>query len=274
MSSPSAEDLHSALQTVLRRITLTLEALQNILNRYPDEESLPMDQDNKFLNTELRALGLEISKPLRAELVICQIMLMTWFKTPFLRSAEDLCLSYGFRHDEVVADRNLGEFVWYMEYAVILVSAKGHMDFLINDVVAPLSEKLSGRRYPAGGGSESIGTVMRFAVFEKETGYVRPKSRQVSASGDCSEPAAALVPQQHPLVASKKRLRRSRKFTFTLLRGTNVPVSESTPALHKAPRRDEGSTTDSLSESSGGVSNWYSEDNFLELIDLVCEGEL
>jgi hypothetical protein len=67
-----------------------------------------------------------------------------------------------------------------MRYALILVAPLNHMDFIVRDIVVPLSEKLSGKRYPAGGGSESIGTKMRYWVFERETELFRPKSLEVS----------------------------------------------------------------------------------------------
>ncbi len=159
---------------VLSSVTLTSEAIQEIIDKYPYEDSVPCCQDTKTLNSVLREIKMEVSRPLRVELVICQIILLTWNKTPFLRTTEDLCLSYGFRAEDVEADETLAEFVWYMEYALMVVAAKGHMEFIINQVVAPLSERLSGRRYTAGGGTETIGTKMRYTVFELDTGLFRP----------------------------------------------------------------------------------------------------
>jgi hypothetical protein len=258
MSLPTAENLQVAVRQVLRQTSLTSDAFQRIVDRYPDEESLPVEQDNKTMNLELKALGMEIGRRLRADLVICQIILMTWFQAPFLRNTEDLCLSYGFRAEDVIADKTLAEFVWFMEYALILVVAKGHMDFIINDVVAPLSEKLSGKRYPAGGGSETIGTVMRHAVFEKDTGLVRPKSRLAPTAG---VRAAALSKLQHPLVVQKNRPRRPRG-----------------KAVRSAAARGKGravlNVTVAPADASGLPSSHGSEGSLFELIDFEGQSAL
>jgi hypothetical protein len=192
---------------------------------------------------------------------------MTWFQTAPLQSTEDICLKYGLRGEDVRADRTLAEFVYFMKYALILVRAKGHMEFLISDVVAPLSEKLSGKRYPPGGGSESIGTVMRYAVFERETGLVRPKSRPaptLCASSLC-DPVGQSYPQQHPLVASRKR----RRVTRLEAASTLAPADRSV-------RRNGVNCADSLSVVSGDGegSDSFSEENDFELIDFEGQSVL
>lgn len=124
---------------------------------------------------------MDFNRPFRAELVICQVILMTHDLLPFIRTVEDFVKSFGFEEELVHADENLAMFAWYMEYALMLVRAKGHMDFIINDVVAPLSEKLSGRRFTSGGGSETISTMMRYTIFERMTGQPRPKNVSMAA---------------------------------------------------------------------------------------------
>jgi hypothetical protein len=172
-----------AIQQVLSETTFTMANLQRIVARYLDTAFIAHQQDTRKLNSELRALNIDVGKPQRAELVICQIILVTWSESPELPSVADLCRTYGLQEEEVVADQTLAEFVWFMKQALVLVAPRKHMEFLISDVVAPLSEKLSGKRYPAGSGTESIGTMMRYAVFETETGYRRPKSRRLSDPG-------------------------------------------------------------------------------------------
>jgi hypothetical protein len=191
MSLPTAENLHVALKQVLHEVKLTLAELQRVVHRYRSIDVIAQPQGTRQLNSELRELGLAVGKTQRTELVLCQIILMTWFLIPTLKSTAELCAMYGFDEKDVAADKTLAEFVWFMDQALILVAGKGHMEFLISDVVAPLSEKLSGRKYPAGGGTESIGTTMRYTVFERETGYVRPKSRRRS---DSDSPVSAEGP--------------------------------------------------------------------------------
>jgi hypothetical protein len=99
---PTAEDLHLALQHVLRVTTLPFEALQAIVHKYPDKTAFPFHQGRKALNAALREFGIPAGGPgkaaqkLRSELVMCQIILMTWFKTSQLQSANDLYLKYDF----------------------------------------------------------------------------------------------------------------------------------------------------------------------------------
>jgi hypothetical protein len=141
------------------------------------------------MNEALREVGMDFNRPYRAELVICQIILMTHDVRPFIRTVEDFVRSFGFEEELAHAEENLGMFAWYMEYALMLVRAKGHMDFIINDVVAPLSENRSGRRFTSGGGSESISTMMRYTIFERMTGQPRPKNAPLSAASATQGPS-------------------------------------------------------------------------------------
>jgi hypothetical protein len=156
MTSPTAGDLRLAVEQVLSETTLTVADMHVIAARYHDNTSIARQQDTRKLNSELRALSIDVGKAQRAELVICQIIILTWSDTVQLPSVADICRTYGLREEDVAEDGTLAEFVWFMKKALTLVAPKNHMEFLINDVVAPLSEKLSGKRYPAGSGSESI----------------------------------------------------------------------------------------------------------------------
>jgi hypothetical protein len=230
---------------------------------YPNEQSFPLEQDTKTLNSTLRELRVDVGKPQRSELVICQIILITWNVTPVLRDTHDLCERYGLNREDVIADKTLPEFVWFMHFALKLVDPKKHMDFIINHVVAPLSEKLSGKRYPAGGGSETIGTVMRHAIFERETGYMRPKSRKLYvlhgirfAGLPGPAPPLSTLPVQQPLVASNSR-KRKRITAITTATISTVPA--------ESPQAVSG--MDANSAAPDLPSGCLDEENFLPLID-------
>jgi hypothetical protein len=178
----TAEELLERLKSVLPEVQLSLLALRGIVTRYADKASIPFEQNRASMNGALREVGMDFSRPLRAELVICQIFIMTHSQQLFVRTVEDITRSFDFELNLVLSDPNLALFASYMDYALMLVRAKGHMDFIINDVVAPLSEKLSGRRFPSGGGSESVATMMRYKIFEQLTGLTRPKNVPMGAA--------------------------------------------------------------------------------------------
>jgi hypothetical protein len=136
------------------------------------------------------------SLPLRAELVICQVL-----ATGHLRpcTAADLCAGFSFSEAEVLQDTTLAMFVSIMRIALTLVDAPRHMEFLVQHVVVPLSEDGSGKRYVTGSGSESVGTQMRYAVFEQLTGMYRPKSVRA-----CQR---AMMTQKNAVKTSNKRMR-------------------------------------------------------------------
>jgi hypothetical protein len=131
------------------------------------------------MNNVLRGVGVRPDLPLRAELVICQTLA---HGDPQPCAADDVCNEFGFSAVEVHRDATLPLFVSIMKISLSLVCAEKHMDFLVRHVVTPLSERGSGKRYVSGSGKESIGTQMRYAVFEQLTGILRPKSLRACES--------------------------------------------------------------------------------------------
>jgi hypothetical protein len=194
MTMMTAEELLERLQGVLKDVQLTPMALRGIVMKYADKASLPSEQNTASMNGVLRDVGMDFSRPLRAELVICQVFLLTHGHPLFVRTLEDLTKSFDFETELVCADPNLALFASYMDYALMLVRAKGHMDFIINDVVAPLSENLSGRRFASGGGSETISTMMRYKIFECLSGQPRPKNVPMGAASLYREPNTEAQP--------------------------------------------------------------------------------
>jgi hypothetical protein len=175
------EVLMAQLRQIVPGATFPVAAAQALGELYNDRP-LPQNQSRAELNALIRQLGVldKPNKPLRAELVILLILLYTMGLPPQVRDQHDLCTIYGFSANEVEADESLALFESYMDIALLLVNPYKHMDFIIVDVVVPLSEAaidaLSRRRYVSGGGSETVETCNRYYIFEFRTGFYRTKT--------------------------------------------------------------------------------------------------
>jgi hypothetical protein len=175
------EVLMAQLRQIIPGATFPVAAAQ-ALGELHDESPLPRNQSRAELNALIRQLGVvdKPNKPLRAELVILQILLYTMGLPTQVRDQHDLCTTYGFSANEVEADETLALFESYMDIALLLVNPYKHMDFIIVDVVVPLSEAAtdaqSRRRYVSGGGSETVETCNRYYIFEFRTGFYRTKT--------------------------------------------------------------------------------------------------
>lgn len=112
-----------------------------------------------------------VNKDLRAELLLCQLMIATWFTPPpVLLTTDEICAAYGFNRDNVAEDATLPAFLWYMDLA--LSFAEPNRD-LVSYVIAPLSDQPPITRHTASVPLEPIGTVMRHAAFSARTGMER-----------------------------------------------------------------------------------------------------
>jgi hypothetical protein len=92
-----------------------------------------------------------------------------------------------------------------MKYALILVAPLYQMDFIIKDIVVPLSERRSGRKVVTGGGKESTRTTMRYWVFECETELMRPKSLDHLSRSSSEDSLPALTQLEYPSGMSQKK---------------------------------------------------------------------
>jgi hypothetical protein len=121
-------------------------------------------------------------------------------------------------------DPILPEFVWFMKYALILVAPLYQMDFIIKDIVVPLSEKRSDRKVVTGGGKETARTAMRYWVFECETELMRPKSLDHLRRNSDGGSFPTLSQLEHPSgVSQRKRGRQNVEVVERVLqRGQNT----------------------------------------------------
>jgi hypothetical protein len=174
-----AEELLRKLRLVLPDATFPLSAALALVESY-SESPVPERQTRAALNDCIRRLGLHSTPPLRAQLVIFQILLYVINAPLQVRSPDWLCSTYRFPAEEVQDDESLALFDSYMALALRFVEPKNQMNFIILDVVVPLSEATvdaqSRRRPVPGGGTETAETRNRYYIYECRTGHFRPKT--------------------------------------------------------------------------------------------------
>jgi hypothetical protein len=177
----SAEELLTQLQRVVPGATFPVAAAQALLELH-NKEPLLKKRSRGGLNELIRQLGVldKPNKSLRAELVMLQIFVCAAKFAPAVRSQNELSTKYGFPMHEVQADESLALFDFYIDLALRVVEPKNQMDFIILDVVEPLSEAnrdiQSRRRHVSGGGSETAETRNRYYIYEYRSGYYRSKT--------------------------------------------------------------------------------------------------
>lgn len=113
----------------------------------------------------------EVSRPLRAQLLMAKIVIATWSTQPKLLSTARICERYNLNAADVEADLTLPAFIWAAREALKYFHFGSAARFVVYDVVVPLSEPQDSRisSYSSGGGSETIGTRMRFKVMDVES---------------------------------------------------------------------------------------------------------
>lgn len=150
----------------------------------------PRNQSKSDLNVLCKALKLkDPTVPIRTEIALAQVLFATNGKTVFLPSfkdiAENYCLSeelFDESKNQVLVKKNnrFRIYVYYMMQAIPLFNPHSQRDFICNVVALLSKDKM---KIVTGGGTESIGTAMRYRVFEIATGHFRPKTRQAALEG-------------------------------------------------------------------------------------------
>lgn len=182
MSLPSAEELFMLLKQAVPQGELTIESIARLLYNYRNK-CIPTKLSTGDMNKELIEIGVKGKgkRKVRGELCICLIHMKMWSETNIIpaREVDQLCESYDLRLSDIVNDVYFRSYCHYLIPALDIVEPVKHREFIIQDVLAPISGAyVAGIRYITGGGKETTPTSIRNKVFEIESRLLRPKTVQ------------------------------------------------------------------------------------------------
>ena len=182
MSLPSAEELFILLKQAVPQGELTIESIARLLYNYRNK-CIPTKLSTGDMNRELIDIGVKGKgkRKVRGELCICLIHMKMLSETNIIpaREVDQLCESYDLRLSDIVNDVYFRSYCHYLIPALDIVEPVKHREFIIQDVLAPISGAyVAGIRYITGGGKETTPTSIRNKVFEIESRLLRPKTVQ------------------------------------------------------------------------------------------------
>ena len=176
MSRPSANDIYELLKSAVLKPNLTIEAIAKLLFQYRDG-NLPVKQSTADLNKALDEIGVQGkgSRGTRAELCICFVHMKMWNCHEVPLGVVELCKRYDLDRFDVERDPYFHKYCYYLCVVLDIVEPDKHREFLIQDVLIPLSGA-KGIKYSTGGDTESARTMIRYKAFEIESRLLRPKT--------------------------------------------------------------------------------------------------
>lgn len=176
MSRPSANDIYQLLKSAVLKPNLTIEAIAKLLFQYRDG-NLPVKQSTADLNKALDEIGVQGkgSRGIRAELCICFVHIKMWNCHEVPVDVFELCQRYDLLRVDVERDPYFHKYGYYLCAVLDIVEPDKHREFLIQDVLVPLSGA-KGIKYFTGSNRESSRTMIRYKAFEIESHLLRPKT--------------------------------------------------------------------------------------------------
>ena len=179
MSLPSANELFELLKSAVLEPNLTIEAIAKLLFQYRDG-NLPVKQSTADMNKALGKIGIQGkgNEEIRAELCICFVHMKMWNcdEVPLkLLGVDELCKRYDLHRFDVEKDPYFSRYCCYLCPVLDIVEPSKHKNFIIQDVLVPLSGA-RGIKYITGSGKENSRTMIRNKAFGLESRLLRPKT--------------------------------------------------------------------------------------------------
>ena len=178
MSHPSADEIYELLKQAVPAPNLTIEAIKHLIRR----GDAMVQQSTADINDDLRKNGVQGkgNRGIRGELCICLVHLNMRNRPDFplmLLGVNELCKRYDLQRVDVERDPYFPRYCYYLRAALSIVEPAKHKDFIIQDVLVPLSGAyVDGIKYITGGGKEASRTMIRYKAFELESRLLRPKT--------------------------------------------------------------------------------------------------
>ena len=176
MSHPSADEIYELLKQAVPAPNLTIESIKQLI-----WEGVVMEQQSTAdINDDLRKNGIQGkgNRVIRGELCICLVHIKMWNRPDVLLKllgVDELCKRYDLKRVDVEKDLYFPRYCYYLHAALSIVEPAKHKDFIIQDVLVPLSGA-RGIKYITGSGKENSRTMIRNKAFELESRLLRPKT--------------------------------------------------------------------------------------------------
>ena len=243
MSLPSAEELFILLKQAVPQGELTIESIARLLYNYRNK-CIPTKLSTGDMNRELIDIGVKGKgkRKVRGELCICLIHMKMLSETNIIpaREVDQLCESYDLRLSDIVNDVYFRSYCHYLIPALDIVEPVKHREFIIQDVLAPISGAyVAGIRYITGGGKETTPTSIRNKAFEIESRLLRPKTVQhMNASN------SQLLPRLNDTFQVSQKAQPAHPFSAHLAKLQHGTATESNTSTQLGKRRASKETID------------------------------
>ena len=173
------DELFELLKLAVPEPNLTIETIAQLLYQYRDG-NLPVKQSTADMNKALGKIGIQGkgNRGIRGELCICLVHLNMRNRPDFplmLLGVNELCKRYDLQRVDVERDPYFPRYCYYLRAALSIVEPAKHKDFIIQDVLVPLSGA-RGIKYITGSGKENSRTMIRNKAFGLESRLLRPKT--------------------------------------------------------------------------------------------------
>lgn len=204
MSTVTPDELYTRLANVVKEPTLIFAAVERLVEIYAGQQ-LPSNLSTADMNSSLAKIGVtgKGNRRARGELCMCFVLMKLWNRRETLLSSRELCEKYGLPRHIVENDMYFQRFCYYLSLVIELVSPAKHREFIIQDILTPLSGAV-GIKYITGGGKEAPRTSIRIRAFEIASNVYRPRSINI-VSVAASSTGTENTTEQFPTTTSNKR---------------------------------------------------------------------
>ena len=170
------DELFELLKLAVPEPNLTIETIAQLLYQYRDG-NLPVKQSTADMNKALGKIGIQGkgNRGIRGELCICFVHMKMWNRHDVPLGVVELCKRYDLDRFDVERDPYFRRYCYYLCPVLDIVEPGKHREFIIQDVLVPLSGA-RGIKYITGSGKEASRTMIRYKAFEIESHWFRPKT--------------------------------------------------------------------------------------------------
>ena len=204
MSTVIPDELYTRLANVVKEPTLIFAAVERLVELYAGQQ-LPSNLSTADMNSSLAKIGVtgKGNRRARGELCMCFLLMKLWNRREVLPSCRELCEKYGLPRHIVEKDMYFQRFCFYLPLTIELVSPAKHREFIIQDILTPLSGAV-GIKYITGGGKEAPRTSIRIRAFEIASNVYRPRSINIVPAA-ASSTGSENITEQFATTTSNKR---------------------------------------------------------------------
>ena len=205
MSTVIPDELYTRLANVVKEPTLIFAAVERLVEIYAGQQ-LPSNLSTADMNSSLAKIGVtgKGNRRARGELCMCFLLMKLWNRREVLPSCRELCEKYGLPRHIVEKDMYFQRFCYYLSLVIELVSPAKHREFIIQDILTPLSGAV-GIKYITGGGKEAPRTSIRIRAFEIASNVYRPRSINIVPAAAASSTGCGNTTEQFSTTTSNKR---------------------------------------------------------------------